>query len=394
MRRSWSSSLLSPESAVALGMTAYVRSRFRLRCFGIDHLSSEPGTIVTVSHRSDDDVPVLAAALYPQWARAVADGRPWPTFVARADLFARGFLAGWQPNAPLALRRALFKVRISRVMERLRCVPVREPLRMRLVELLLAYPDRELDGWFPAELEHALVRRARELGRPQPSFGGQVIDGAYADILWEQVDRDRTRDADAAWREHLDRAVSDFRRIAEIVRRGDQLVIFPEGDNSLDGRIGPIRPGLGSLVRRGSVRLIQPVAIAYDPLAGVRPRAYVAVGPALDVGSAGAPAGGGEQRARAVIAALRASTPLTVGQLAAAAVCRGLDDAASLAEAEVWIARARETGRPVEPELERSQRRQVLLAALARARLAAQGAGASIVQRLELELYSAHQLEP
>jgi hypothetical protein len=118
MRRSWSSSLLSPESAVA-------------------------------------------------------DGRPWPTFVARADLFVRGFLAGWQPNAPLVLRRVLFKVRISRVMERLRCVPVREPFRMRLVELLRAYPDRELDGWFPAELEHALVRRARELGRPQPSSGGK-----------------------------------------------------------------------------------------------------------------------------------------------------------------------------------------------------------------------------
>jgi 1-acyl-sn-glycerol-3-phosphate acyltransferase len=125
-----------------------------------------------------------------------------------------------------------------------------------------------------------------------------VIDGAYADILWAQVDRDRTRDADAAWREHVDRAVSDFRRIAEVVRRGDQLVIFPEGDNSLDGRIGPIRPGLGSLVRRGSVRLIQPVAIAFDPLGGSRRRAYVAVGPALDVGSTGPPAGGGEQRAR------------------------------------------------------------------------------------------------
>jgi 1-acyl-sn-glycerol-3-phosphate acyltransferase len=94
-------------------------------------------------------------------------------------------------------------------------------------------------------------------------------------VLWEPVDRDRTRDAEEAWREHLDGAVADFRRIVEIVRRGDHLVIFPEGDNSPDGRIGPMRPGLGSLVRHGGVRLIQPVSIAYDPLTGGRPRAYV-----------------------------------------------------------------------------------------------------------------------
>ena len=392
MRRAWSSALFSPESAVALGMTAFVRSRFRLRCFGAGRLSTEPGTIVAVSHRSDDDVPVLAAALYTQWARAVADGRPWPTFVARDDLFLRGFLAGWQPDAPLGLRRALFKVRIDRPMERLRCVPVRDPRRMRLVELLCSDPARELDGWLPAELEHALVQRGRELGRPQPTAGAQVIDGAYADLLWQPVDRDRTRGADAAWREHLDRALADFRRIVEIVRRGDHLVIFPEGDGSADGRIGPIRPGLGSLVRRGSARLIQPVAIAYDPLAGGRPRAYVAVGPALEVASASAGSGGGEQRKRAVTDALRAGTPLTLGQLAAAAVRRGLAGRAFLAESDDLIGRARETGRPVEPELERSRRARALLDARDRARRL--GANDPVVKRLACELDSAHQLEP
>lgn len=387
MRRAWRPALLSPESAIALGMTVYVRSRFRLRCFDAERLSSARGTIVAVSHRSDDDVPVLAAALYTQWARAVAQGRPWPTFVAREDLFLRGFLAGWQPGLPIHMRRALFRMRISSPLERLQCVPVREPLRMRLVELLLSDPDRELDGWLPAELERALLKRARALGRPQPRAGREVIDAAYADVLWEPVDRDQTHNADAAWRAHLDRAVADLRRIVEIVRRGDHLVIFPEGDTSPDGQIGPIRPGLGSLVRRGGARLIQPVSIAYDPLVSGRPRAYVAVARALEITSRN-----GAERGRAVTAALRAGTPLTPGQLAADALQRGLTATALLAEAEDYLMHARASGRPVEPGLERRGRRQLLLDALRRAdRLGAQD---QVIQRLAAELRSAHSTAP
>src|SRR5438270_12758037 len=72
-----SASLLSPHSAIALGMVAYVRAGFCLRIFGAERLRTDPGTIVAPSHRSDNDVPVLIAALYARWARAVHRGRPW-----------------------------------------------------------------------------------------------------------------------------------------------------------------------------------------------------------------------------------------------------------------------------------------------------------------------------
>ena len=181
--RQWRSVLLSPQLAVGLGMQAYVHANFRLRIFGLEHLNMEPGTIVAASHRSDDDVPLLIAALYTRWVRAYAQGGSWPTFVGRDDLFLRGFLAGWLPGLPLPLRRALFKVRISRPLERLQCVPVREPRRMRLVELLLTEPDRDLGGWFPGELRYALEQRARALGEQPPRLAREVIDGAYADVL-------------------------------------------------------------------------------------------------------------------------------------------------------------------------------------------------------------------
>ncbi|MDQ6811380.1 MAG: 1-acyl-sn-glycerol-3-phosphate acyltransferase [Actinomycetota bacterium] len=384
--------LIAPQSVVALGMTAYVRAGFALRTFGAEHLRSDRGTIVAASHRTDYDVPVLSAALAWRWARAVAQGRPWPTFVARDDLFLRGFLAGWQPGVPIGVRRALFKVRISRPLERLQCVPVREPGRMRLVELLLSDPARDLEGWLPIELERALLKRARGLGRPQPRTGGDVIDAAYADVLWEPVDRDQTHDADAAWRAHLDRALADFRRIVEIVRRGDYLVIFPEGDTSPDGQIGPIRPGLGSLVRRGGARLIQPVSIAYDPLTAGRTRAYVAVGRALEVTSPTSAPRNGAERKRAVTRALREGTPLTPGQLAADALQRGLTTTALLAEAEDYLTHARASGRPVEPGLERRGRRQLLVDALRRADHL--GVRDPVIERLAGELRSAHSTAP
>jgi 1-acyl-sn-glycerol-3-phosphate acyltransferase len=71
---------ISAQHPVAAGMTAYVRLRLRPRVFGLERLRTEPGTILTPNHRSDNDVPVLAAAMYPRWAHAAARGGPWPTF--------------------------------------------------------------------------------------------------------------------------------------------------------------------------------------------------------------------------------------------------------------------------------------------------------------------------
>ncbi len=379
--------MIAPQRAVALGMTGYVRARFTVRSFGLDHLRIEPGAIVAASHRSDHDVPVLVSVLYPRWSDAVAIGVPWPTFAADDHAFLRGFLAGYPPGIPLALRRLLWPIRVGGVLERhLQCVPVREPRRMRLVELLSAAPEQPLDGRLPAELTAALRRRAARLGRPEPRRASDVIDGAYADLLWTDIERDSVPDAQEAWRAHLRAAVGDFRRLVATVRSGGPVVIFPEGELSIDGEIGPLKAGLTSLVRRGRARLVQPIAIAYDPLRPGRTRAYVSIAPPLE------PAPG--TLAQTVTDALRAATPLTPGQLAATAVIAAGDGAkpsvSSLArEAEQWIARAHARGRPVEPALEQPARRaRTLREALAHARR--RGGEDPVVRRLARELESAH----
>jgi 1-acyl-sn-glycerol-3-phosphate acyltransferase len=375
--------LPAPQDPVAVGMIAYVRARFRLRVFGRSHLRIEPGQIVAPSHRSDNDVPVLITVLYPAWSAAVARGAPWPTFGAMIELFVPGFFAGYPPALPLALRRLLWPYQPGPVLERhLQCIPVREPHRMRLQELLRRAPDTRLDQLVPDAILGRLTGRSTALRRPAPVLARDVLDGAHADLLWTEVDERTAPDPPEAWREHARAAVRDVRRLGATLADGGSVIMFPEGGLSMNGEIGELQPGLGSLARRGNVRRVQPVALAYDPLAPGRPRAYVSFASPLE------PVPGQGQLRPAVTRALRAATPLTPGQLAAAAVLSG--DPSPARSAYAALARAREEGRPVEPALlgGPGERERALHAALERARR--RGGDDPVIRRLARELESAH----
>jgi hypothetical protein len=222
--------VIAAQRMVALGMAGYVRASFRTRTFGLEHLRLEPATILAPNHRSDNDVPLLVSALASRWTDAVGTGVPWPTFAADDHAFFRGFLAGYPPDLPLAMRRLLWPVCVGGVLERhLQCVPVRRPGQMWLVELLRHDPDRPLDGQLPPGVRDALFRRAGELGRRAPDRGGDVLDGRFADLLWTLLERDLTSDCEDIWRAHLRSAVDDFRRLVATLRGGGLVVIFPEG---------------------------------------------------------------------------------------------------------------------------------------------------------------------
>jgi Acyltransferase len=367
---------------VAAGMAAYVRLRLRPRVFGLEHLRLEPGTIVAPNHRSDNDVPVLVSALYPQWARAVARGVPWPTFATDDHALLPGFLSGYPPQIPLWLRQLLWPIRVGGVLERhLQCVPVREPTRMRLVEVLRAEPRLALDGQLPSELRAALVRRAAERHRPAPQRAEDVLHGVYADLLWTEIDRDDVACHGDVWREHAHAAVQDFRQLGQTLRSGGLVVIYPEGELSPDGRIGPLKHGMASLARRGRARWVQPVAICYDRLAGARPWVYVSVAPAVE-----------PQPGRItddVAVALRRSTPLTAGQIVAWQLTRGAASVPAIEGAATdWIERARAAGRPIEPALIGPERRAFLRGVLRRALRA--GPSDPPIGRLAVELEDAH----
>lgn len=368
---------------VGLGMMSYGQGVFRRRVFGLAQLALEPGTIVAPSHRSDHDVPVLMSVLYPHLAAAVARGVPWPTFAVRDDLLLPGFLSALLPHAPATVRRLLWPISFARPLERhLQCVPVREPAQMLVVELVRGAPSLPLDGLVPDEVAMALRARAAKLGLPEPRRAADVIDGAFADLLWTTMSRHQLPGAEQLWRERLRESVRDFRRLVASLQEGGIVVIFPEGDLSQNGEIGELRGGLVSLARRGRGRRVQPIAIAYDPLTRGRTLAYVSIAPPIET-SAG-------RLQQAVSAALKAATPLTVGQIAAhVLVCEGPGSPAALtAAAQSWLARAYADRRPIEPALVRPGHERVLADAYRRA--SRRGADDPVVRRLARELESAH----
>ena len=98
--------------AVAGGLRAYARTRFRLRVVG-SPFRLEPHGLVVSTHRSDADVPVLIGALARQAHGPGCRRGPELHFAVRDDLFLRGFFGGYPPGLPDWARRLLFPVGIG-----------------------------------------------------------------------------------------------------------------------------------------------------------------------------------------------------------------------------------------------------------------------------------------
>jgi hypothetical protein len=127
------------------------------------------------------------------------------------------------------------------------------------------------------------------------------------------------------------------------------LLVFPEGKPSPDGGIGPLQPGLDLLVRRARPTALAPLALAYDPLTPARPRVVV---------SFGSPGPAPDPLEQGVVAALRATMPLTTGQAVSAALVSACEaDRERMLVGEIRAAleddlsAAETAGRPIENAL-------------------------------------------
>jgi len=344
---------------VTVGMWAYVRSAFRAEFVRPRGWQLRQGTLIVSTHRAETDVPVVVLGLYGSRDLWRHRHRPRMHWAARDDLFERGFFAGFLPGLGPRVRRALAPLSVGRFMSGLRVHPIGSAASLSLGRALAALPaGTELSPeLLPPGAYESLTRRAAALGRRPPLTAGDVRSGKYADLLWQRYERGELPAGvfDAAWRRRVAEATGQLRALMDLMRGGVPLLLFPEGRPSPDGSIGPLRPGLGALVRRGAPAWIQPVGIAYDPLRKGRPRVVLAFGepqpaPAKDVEDA-------------VLRALRLATPLTCGALVASHLSRaaaGGRRTVGVAELEAAVdaavAAARAEGRPVERALARPGR--------------------------------------
>src|SRR5919109_283076 len=270
---------------VGLGMAAYAWLVHRAVLLGRERLRLEPGVVLVCTHLSDADVPVLAGALYrgAELWRDPAVTRP--SFAVRNDLLIPGYLAGYPRGMPLALRRVLWRLGIGPVMRQwVRCLPVRFADRMRLVEALRRLPDVDLAASLPPERVDALGRRAAQVRRPAPRLARDVLAADYADLLWQDVGPDEADgpEFEELWKERLAASALDLRALIRHVRAGGALVLFPHGEVSTDGAIGPLDERTARFLRSARATAVQPVAIANDPLTRRRPRTFVGVGEAVE----------------------------------------------------------------------------------------------------------------
>ncbi len=196
-------------------------------------------------------------------------------------------------------------------------------------------------------------------GRPIPAAAGDVLSGAYADLLWKFCSREEL-DApllESVWQRRAAEGAAAVRRLVELVRAGQVLLIFPEGRPSPDGSLSDFQAGLATLVRLGRPEAVQPVGIAYDRLTEGRARAVVSFGPPIEP-----PAHDVEQALRRAVAR---SMPVTCGAVAAAELAAAADEgraAIRIADLETTLAAAAAAGRPAEEALATAAGRRTRLA--------------------------------
>lgn len=331
--------------AVGHGMWAYSHAAFRVAAVGPGRFPLEPGTLIVVTHRRETDVPVLSPVLY--FGSGGTRSRPNRLhFAARDDMFLPGFFAGFPPELPVRARRLLYPLSVARGLARVNVFPIRSASVARLSEVLAARPQTPLAELLPAEAAAGFSARAAALGLPPPVRAGDVLRGGCADLLWQAVEaKDLADGLEDFWSARAARAAADFRTLVELMRARKILIVFPEGRPSPDGEIGPIRPGVGALVRRGRPPAVRPLALAYDPLGSGRTRVHVALGEPIEPP--------GEDVEETLLGLLRVTMPLTCGQVVAAALGRGAeaDPVALLGELTDAVEAAREEGRPIESDL-------------------------------------------
>jgi Acyltransferase len=345
--------------AVGVGMWAYSNAAFRIVVLGPRRFRLEPGTIITVTHRRETDVPVVSPPLYfgTRLWRNVGDRM---AFAARDDMFVRGFFAGFAEGLSPRTRKLLYRVGVARMLPLVEVHPIGSARQALVKDVLEERPGEALDELLPGDLAERFRVRGSEFGLPMPTRARDALRGEYADLLWRRVSREEAafEGLEGLWARRAGQAARDFRSLVDLVRSGQSLLVFPEGRPSPNGEIGPLRRGVGALIRRARPRYLLPVALAYDPLVRGRTRALVSFGdfstpPTEDI----------EQ---AVLAELRHTMPLTCGQFVASELLAGRTPSpGGLADV---VAAAREEGRPVDPDLDTSEgRARRLTAALAAA---------------------------
>lgn len=269
----------------AVFIDTVIRSLYRIHVDGLEHHSRAPSTLVVTNHQHDADGPIIASVLLDRHGVVPHGTMPW--FVAREDLFRRGFLATYLNDWPAPLREPLHWLRLDWLLRFMQARPMRRiperSLREVLEDVLKIDGDLPLDEVLRPVWRHRVQAIA---GRRRASL--RVTDvlrrRRYRDLLMRghglrRLTLGRFRAVKPGQREAIDEQLEQFTRLLE---RGETVLLAPEGAISQDGRFHEMRNALPALVKRPSrPARVLPVGITHDFMAGGREHVFVNVGPEM-----------------------------------------------------------------------------------------------------------------
>jgi 1-acyl-sn-glycerol-3-phosphate acyltransferase len=112
---------------------------YDIKVQGLRHYNASPATLITVNHKRDLDIPIVASTLHLR--KTPLNEKLRMHFVAREDLFQSGFITAHYPVFGIA-GHLIHRVNIRPFMKALRAHPINHIIHQRIGELI-------------RELEHA-----------------------------------------------------------------------------------------------------------------------------------------------------------------------------------------------------------------------------------------------
>jgi len=257
------------------------RARYQITARGLENFTRSPSTLVVFNHRRDADTPIIGNILFGRrglFARDVT-----PIFVAREDLFRRGFLASYLQDWPPLLRKPFSLLSLRPFLWALQAYPLRRIAERTLGEVLedvlRIFGNLSLDQVLKPDWVEQFERLARD--GEHPLHVKQVLRGRYQPLLRQgygltKLTRERFRALKPFERATIE---SQLQLFVEFLEQGKTLQLAPEGAVSRDGRFARIRAGLHVLLNRPRTLVrVLPVGITYDFMTTGRQWVFVNVG--------------------------------------------------------------------------------------------------------------------
>lgn len=258
---------------------------YSIRFSGLHNYSASPHTLITINHKRDLDIPIIASNLHLR--KTLFRNRLRLYFVARDDLFDPGFLTAHFPMPRLLGKRA-HPVSISSIMSALRARPVCHLVHKRVGPLLRDVIRSEGDLNLSKVIKPDYLAEFAELLRN--TDGSKLLSeltvSEFLGYDYRQLHQCQT-DA-GILQEGLSRKIRTYslktvgRQLQVFVRildEGGICLLAPEGHLSPDGRFWPVKSGLHRLLSmtKSDVRIL-PVNTTYDFMTRGRMRIYVTIG--------------------------------------------------------------------------------------------------------------------